>query len=207
MDTKENSYDQPAKKTYNSRQHHIIFSSVSLIILVIAVSLVYFWKQQEVNSLNTQLANASTAVNNQKAQVTDGDKALSSLPNRIEDVAHSPIDLIAFLGADNTQCYKQQNSGYFKVVSQANDQFAEMQYGCTTSGSATPSGTPTYILAKKVGDKWQLISPTDQWSFTITGKSVPSCKIVNDNKISMLVAPQCFAGDVSSPSIQQVANP
>jgi len=208
MDNKEITSPRPTQQTGNSNLSRILLSLFGLIILVGAMGAVYFWQHQEVSSLNAQVAGLNTAVNNQKDQVADREKALSSLPNKVVDVASSPIDLIAFLAADNTQCYKQQNDGYFKVLAQANDQFAEMQYGCTTSGAAAPSGTPAYILAKKVSNKWQLISPTNQWWVTQDGQPVPSCTMVNDNKVSKLVATQCFVGDLSSPLVlQSVTNP
>jgi len=134
----------------------------------------------------------------------------------VEDSANSPANLLAFLGADNTRCYLDGGTGYYKVVAQANDQFAEMQYGCTAKGGTTPLGpSPAHILAKRTAGSWSLISPSNQWLST-NGQDVASCKMVNDNKFSKLVTPQCWNGpatgdpgssDLKNYSVVPVTNP
>lgn len=156
---------------------------------------VYRWQHEEVNSLNAKVSSLTASLGNQTAQLTDRETALSALPNIVVGAANSPTDLIAFLSADNTQCYKNGGgSGYYKVVVQTNDEFAKMQYGCTAKGGTTPLGAaPAYILAKKTGGTWSLISPTNQW-LSINGQQLPSCTMVNDNKVSKLVTPECWQG-------------
>jgi hypothetical protein len=134
---------------------------------------------------------------------------LSALPNTVDDTANSPVDLIAFLGSDNTQCYKTRGNGYYKIVAEGNGKFAKMQYGCTLPGGSIPFGPPTYILAIKTTGKWHLISPTDQWAM-VNGQELPSCKMVNDNKVSKLVTPECYiqsAPGGSTLTVGQVTNP
>jgi hypothetical protein len=153
---------------------------------------VYLWQHHKVNVLSDKLSNyQATLVKDSKISL-DELSALQALPNIVEDSASSPADLIAFLGADNTQCYKNDGSGYYKVVAQARDQFAKMQYGCTAKAGSTPLGSsPSFILAKKTNNKWSLISPTNQWQ-PINGQDLPSCNMVNGSKVSKLVTPQCW---------------
>ena len=184
-----------------SAAHHLLFSLLGLLVLVVGMGSVYTWQHHKVNTLNGQLNNyQATLVKDSKVSL-DNLNALMALPNIVVDTANSPTDLIAFLGADNTQCYKSSESGYYKVVTQASDQFAKMQYGCTAKGGTTPlSASPAYILAKKVNNKWALISPTNQW-LPINGQDTPSCTMVNGNKVSKLVTPQCWQGPaLTSPS-------
>jgi hypothetical protein len=175
-------------------KHHLIFGLVSLVILLAGMGSVYTWQHHNVERLDNQLNNyQATLVKDSKISL-DELTALRSLPNIVVDDANSPTDLIAYLGANNTQCYKDYGSGYFKVIAQTNDQFAEMQYGCTAKGGTTPLGaSPAHILAKKTGNTWSLISPTDQW-LPMNGLDTPSCTMVNDNKVSKLVTPQCWQG-------------
>jgi hypothetical protein len=177
-----------------STTHHLVFGLLSLLILVVGISTVYFWQHHKVTTLDGQLNNyQATLVKDSKISL-DNLNALRALPNIVLDTANSPTDLIAFLGANNTQCYKSNEIGYFKVVTQVNDQFAKMQYGCAIRDATTPLGSsPAYILAKKTGSQWSLISPTNQW-LPINSQSLPSCTMVNDNKISKLVTPQCWKG-------------
>lgn len=180
--------------------HHLLFSLLSLLVLIVGMGSVYVWQHHKVNELNNQLNNYQTTLVKDSKISLDNLNALTALPNIVEDITNSQTDLIAFLGADNTQCYKAGGSGYYKVVSQASDQFAKMQYGCTANGGTTPLGSPpTYILAKKTNAKWSLISPTNQWQ-PINGQDTPSCTMVNDNKVSKLVTPQCWQGPALSSS-------
>ena len=180
--------------------HHLLFSLLSLLVLIVGMGSVYVWQHHKVNELNNQLNNYQTTLVKDSKISLDNLNALTALPNIVEDITNSPTDLIAFLGADNTQCYKAGGSGYYKVVSQASDQFAKMQYGCAANGGTTPLGSsPTYILAKKTNAKWSLISPTNQWQ-PINGQDTPSCTMVNDNKVSKLVTPQCWQGPALSSS-------
>jgi hypothetical protein len=144
-------------------------------------------------------------------------KARLALPNVVIDDANSPADLIAFLGANNTRCYMGAGSGYFKVIATTSDTFAKMQYGCTLKNSTDVIGRfPAYILAKKVNTSWSLINPTNQW-LSFNNQVIPSCTMVNANKISKLVTPQCWSGpalssntsvtDTSTRSVIPVTNP
>ena len=199
-----------------STTHHLVFGFLSLLVLLVGMGAVYLWQHHKVNALSSQLNNyQATLVKDSKISL-DNLNALMALPNIVVDTANSPTDLIAFLGADNTQCYKGNGGGYYKVVAQANDQFAKMQYGCTTKDGTSPLGSsPTYILAKKTNGKWSLISPSNQW-LPFGGRDIPSCTMVNDNKVSKLVTPQCWQGPaLSSPStvnlkaysVEAVTNP
>jgi hypothetical protein len=175
--------------------HHLGFGLVSLAIVILAASTVYLWQHQKVNSLNEQIANMQLALKKSASISLDNLTARLALPNIVADSANSPTDLIAFLATDNTQCYKNDGgSGYYKVMAQDNDLFAKMDYGCTAKGGSTPlDKSPAYILAKKTNNKWSLISPTNQW-LVIADQQVPSCKMVNDNKVSKLITPQCWQG-------------
>lgn len=199
-----------------SMSHHMLFGLLSLIVLLVGMEAVYLVQQHRVNTLSSQLNNyQSTLVKDSEISLDNLD-ALTALPNVVVDAANSPTDLIAFLGADNTQCYKGGGSGYYKVLAQANDQSAKMQYGCTAKGGTTPLGSsPSHILAKKTNAKWTLISPTNQW-LPINGQDLPSCAMVNNNKISKLVTPQCWQGPASGTpgnntsshhTVVQVTNP
>jgi hypothetical protein len=182
-----------SNKTVNAT-HHLVFGFASLLVWLAGMGAVYLWQHHKVDTLNSQLNNYQAALVKDSKISLDYVTALRALPNIVVDAANSPADLIAFLGADNTQCYKANGSGYYKVVSEANDQFAKLQYGCTAKGGTTPLGTtPAYILAKKAGGKWSLISPTNQW-LPVSGQDLPSCTMVNGNKVSMLVAPKCWQG-------------
>jgi hypothetical protein len=194
-----------------SATHHLVFGLVSLLVLVAGIGAVYLWQHHKVNELNDKLNNYQAALIKDSRISLDKLNALMALPNVVEDSANSPTDLIAFLGANNTQCYKGNQDGYFKVVAQANDQFAKMQYGCAAKGSSTPQGpSPTYILARKTNNEWSTISPTNQW-LTVNGQELPSCTMVNSNKVSKLVTPECWNGpavtgstDVNSKSYSTV---
>lgn len=196
MDTKE----QPTNKVQDNT-HHLVFGLLSLLVLIVGMGAVYLWQQHRVNELNSKLDNyQATLVKDSKLSL-DKLNALSALPNVVVDTASSPPDLIAFLGADNTGCYKNGGSGYYKVVAQANGQFAKMQYGCTAKDGTSPLGaSPSFILAQKTNSKWSLVSPTNQW-LSFGGQDIPSCSMVNDNKVSKLVTPQCWQGPaLSSPN-------
>ncbi len=185
--------------------HHLVFSLLSLLIMALGMSAIYVWQHHKVNALNAELNNyQATLVKDSKISL-DNLNTLMALPNIVIDTANSPADLIAFLGADNTQCYKADGSGYYKVVAQVNDQFAKMQYGCTTKNGTTSLGSsPAYILAKKMNDTWSLISPTNQW-LPVNGQGLPSCSMVNDNKVSKIVTPQCWQEPaLTSPSISNL---
>jgi hypothetical protein len=179
-----------------SNSHRLVFGLLSLLILIVGMCAVYFWQHEQVEQLNSKLDNyQATLVKDSKISL-DYLNALSALPNIVVDKANSPTDLIAFLGSDNTQCYKNNGSGYYNVVAQADDQFAKMQYGCTSKDGNSPLGTsPSFILAKKTNNKWSLISPTNQWQ-VVNGQDEPSCTMVNDNKFSKLVTPQCWQGPI-----------
>jgi type II secretory pathway pseudopilin PulG len=190
---------QPSNKV-PSNTHHLVFGLLSLAVLIVGMSMVYLWQHHKVNELNTQLNNYQDALVKDSKISLDNLNALTALPNTVVDTTNSPTDLIAFLGADNTQCYKGNGSGYYKVVAQANDQFAKMQYGCTAKDGTSPLGaSPAFILAKKTNNKWGLISPTNQW-LPINGQDEPSCPMVNNNKVSKLVTPQCWQGPALSSS-------
>ena len=219
MDIKNQNNDQAVNQqtqnftkntTKRGANHHLIFGLLSLLILAVGIGAVYFWQHQKVNSLDHQIDNMNSAFIKDAALSKDSLEAVVALPNMVVDTANSPTDLIAFLGADNTQCYKAGGNGYFKVTAQATDKFAEMQYGCTAKGSTTPLGaSQTHILAKKQGAAWSLISPTNQWQ-AISGQDIPSCTMVNNSKISKLVTPQCWQGPAFSatvPTVVQVINP
>jgi hypothetical protein len=183
-----------------SAKHHLIYGLIYLIVLIVGMGSVYLWQHHKVNDLNNQLNDYQTTMIKDSKISLDNVNAVIALPNTVVDTASSPTDLIAFLGADNTQCYKANENGYFKVISQVNDQFAKMQYGCSAKNSTTPLGTsPAYILAKKTDGKWSLISPTNQW-LPINGQDVPSCIMVNTNKVSKLITPQCWQGVVLNSS-------
>lgn len=175
-----------------SKSYLLVYVLFGLLVLILGMSAVYFWQHQKVNQLNSKLDNyQATLVKNSNISL-DYLNALSALPNIVVDKANSPTDLIAFLGSDNTGCYKSNESGYYIVVAQANDKFAKMQYGCTAKDDNLQFGsTPSLILAKKTNNKWSLISPTNQWK-VISGQDEPSCAMVNDNKVSKLVTPQCW---------------
>lgn len=191
---------QPSNKV-PSKAHHLVFALVSLIVLIVGMGAVYIWQHHKVNELNNQLNNYQNALIKDSKLSLGNLNALTALPNIVIDKANTPTDLIAFLGADNTQCYKGGGNGYYKIVAQANDHFAKMQYGCTAKNGTSPQGSlPAYILAKKTNNKWELISPTNQW-MPFNGVAEPSCTMVNDNKVSKLVTPQCWQGPVlTSPS-------
>lgn len=177
-----------------SLKHHLTFGLAGFLVLIAGMIGVYYWQHAKVNDLNAQLNDDQIALIKDSKISLDKLNALEALPNIVVDNANSPADLIAFLGADNTQCYKGGGSGYYKVLSQANDQFAKMQYGCTAKSGSTPLGdSPAYILAKKTNNKWSLISPTNQW-LPINGQDTPGCRMINDNKVSRTVTPQCWQG-------------
>lgn len=192
---------QPTHSSY------VLLIILAAVITVAVAAVIYFWKQQEITALTDKVTGLTAAVGDQRAQVANWERVLATLPNKVEDASDSPVDLIAFLATDNTQCYKDQgNIGYYKILAHANNQFAKMRYGCVAKDAATPAGSPTYILAKKVDGKWQLISPTNEWLAKSATESVPSCTMVNDNRVSKLVTPQCFI-DSQSPTFQAVTNP
>jgi uncharacterized Tic20 family protein len=209
-------HSAPGSNKTVSATHHLMFSLLGLLVLIIGMGSVYVWQHHKVNTLSDQLNNyQATLVKDSKISL-DNLNALMALPNIVVDTVNSPTDLIAFLGADNTQCYKGNGSGYYKIVAQTNDQFAKMQYGCTAKDGTTPLGSsPTYILAYKIIGKWSLISPTNQW-LPINGQDTPSCTMVNNNKVSKLITSQCWQGPaLTSPStintkaysIEAVTNP
>jgi hypothetical protein len=188
----------PSRSTQNSKipsvSHHLIFGLSGLLILIVGMSAVYLWQHQKVNLLNAQVNNMQLALVKDSKISLDNLNALTALPNVVVDTTNSSADLIAFLGSDNTQCYKQGDVGYFKIIAYDSDQFAEMEYGCSAKGSnAAISPSNAFILAKKVNDGWSLINPTNQW-LSINGQDLPSCTMVNDNKVSKLVTPQCWEG-------------
>ena len=87
-----------------STTHHLMFSLLGVVVLIIGMGSVYAWQHHKVNALNNQLNNyQATLVKDSKLSL-DNLNALTALPNIVVDVANSPTDLIAFLGADNTQC-------------------------------------------------------------------------------------------------------
>lgn len=223
MDTKTqttNTVDSRHGAPYPSKTvslaHHVTFGLLSLVVLALGMGAVYAWQHHKVNMLSSQLNNYQATLVKDSGVSLDNLNALRALPNIVMDAANSPTDLIAFLGADNTQCYKGGESGYYKVLAQARDQFAKMQYGCSAKGDATPLGrSPAYTLAKKANNKWTLISPTNQW-LPFNGQNTPSCAVVNGNKVSKLVAPQCWQGppltspstiDFKAYSVEPVTNP
>ena len=222
MAIKENEKDKTGKKdapnqpisSLQNRRHRLVFQMISLLILVIGMSSIYCWQHQKVVTLQRQVNNMQSALIKDSRISLDKLNALEALPNVVVDTANSPTDLIAFLGSDNTQCYKNYGSGYYKVVAQVRGEFAEMQYGCTAKGGVTPLGpAPDYILARKTNTAWQIISPTNQW-LPINNQSIPSCKMVNDNAVSMLLTPTCWQGPAlgsgesdNARSVIKVTNP
>lgn len=181
-----------------------------LIAAIACIGIVYFWQNAKVEDATKQTTSLSAALKDQKAQTADRDKALTSLPNTVIAPSGSSTDLIAFLGSDDTQCYKSSNSkGYYKVVKEAAGKFAKMEYGCVVGENNAPSGPLTHILAKKLDSKWQTINPTGQWSM-LNGENLPSCKMINDHKVSKLLEPKCYdqpkAGS-DKLTVESVTNP
>jgi hypothetical protein len=193
----------------HQQAHSHGLSYLLLVVAIAFIGVVYLWQHGKVVDSTKQATSLSAALEDQNAQTADREKALSSLPNTVIDAGSSSVDLIAFLGSDNTQCYKETGSskGYYKVVKEVSGKFAKMQYGCVVAEGSAPSGPPSYILAKKLDNKWQTISPTNQWS-TVDGANLPSCKMINDNK---LLEPKCYAAqpgaDPSKPTVEPVTNP
>ncbi len=182
--------------------HKLILFCLFVLVAAACAGGVYAWQHKKITSLNSQLTNLN-------AQLSDQQAAFSALPNIVDVASSGTADLTAFLGSDNTQCYKQPSSGkgWFKINKEVNDQFAQMQYGCQNSYS---SSTPTHILAIKTNGQWALISPTNQWT-TVNGVDYPSCTMINDNKISKSLEPKCAVqtttNGTAQTTLQDVTNP
>jgi hypothetical protein len=195
-------------KAQKSAHSHVLHYSL-LVVAIALIGVACLWLCRKAGDSAQQAADVSAALVAQKAQTADREKALASLPNTVVTEVSASVGLIAFLGSENTQCYKAGNDkGYYKVVKEIAGKFAKMQYGCVAGEGGIPPGGHNYILAKKL-EKWQTISPTNQWS-AVDGENLPSCKMINDNKVSKLLEPKCYGQpDVHSgkPTVVLVTNP
>jgi len=101
----------------------------------------------------------------------------------VADASVSP-SLVDFLKYDYTGC--SDDAGYYKVLKEVPNRFAEMTYGC---GSAVTAMPQSYIIAMNAGGTWTSISPTNNMDET-TG--TPSCLIVDIFKISKALSSKCW---------------
>lgn len=174
---------------------------IIIILLLLGVGGVYWWQHGKVNKLNKQVTSLNGQATNNGAEFSDTQQALTALPNIVKDTtgSGSTIDLITYLGANNTQCYKNSTTpvGWFQIVKEVNDTNAKMQYGCVEQTATAPTGSATYILAKKVSNAWQLISPTNQW-VTVSNAVYPTCTMINDNKFTKQIEPKCAVASTTT---------
>jgi hypothetical protein len=163
---------------------HFLLGYLLIIVLALTAGGVYAWQHNQVKQLKADLKES-------QVQLQDREAALAGFPNVLDDSNDATIDLLAFLGGDNTQCYKAEGErGYYNVIDEVDGKFAKMEYGCVDESQKSPSGSPSYILAVK--DKaWKLVSPTNQWA-TIHGQVYPNCQMIDDNDISKKLEPTCY---------------
>jgi len=111
--------------------------------------------------------------------------------NVVEDTQNGSPDLVAFLRADDTGCWRNgmNDRGWYRVVKEVNGTQADMEYGCLKTHDGG-NGAPGHILAHKVADKWQLISPTNQWDWYTA--QIPSCAMLKANDILATLEPGCW---------------
>jgi len=99
----------------------------------------------------------------------------------LNESAGSP-ELVAFLKADYAGCDKmvdrEPSRGTYKIIKEV-DGFAKLGYGC--------GETKASMITKNVKGKWELISPTNQF----TPNGIPSCAMVEEHKIPKEIASQC----------------
>ena len=72
--------EEPNIKKNNSSNtsHHLVFSLISLIVLLVAVGGVYYWQHNKVNSLNNQLTIAKASVISKSTSTTSSSTSISS---------------------------------------------------------------------------------------------------------------------------------
>jgi len=191
---------QPAPQPARSNRS-VLTMLVWPVVAVLVVAGVYYWQHKKVNDLNVKVTNLTSQLSTSSAQAAGSQKALAALPNTVKDTtgSGSTIDLSLSLGANNTGCYKNTDTpiGWFQIVKETNDAFAKMQYGCVSPTQTTPTGTATYLLAKKTSTAWQTISPTNQW-VTVSGATYPTCTMLNDNKFTKQIEPKCATGTTAN---------
>lgn len=102
--------------------------------------------------------------------------------NKIIDAEKGSPELVAFLKAEYSGCDKlvdrPATRATYKIIAEVPG-FAKLGYGCNE--------TKAFAIAKNVSGKWELISPTNE--FTTDG--IPSCKMVDEHKIPQRLMSQC----------------
>jgi hypothetical protein len=105
----------------------------------------------------------------------------------VEDTQNGSDDLVAYLRSQNQGCTPSQTgTAWYRVVKEVNNSQAMVEFGCTRTYNAG-SGSPARMLVHVVGNKWQFISPTDQWDY-----DVPSCSMLQTNHILATLEPICW---------------
>lgn len=107
----------------------------------------------------------------------------SDVENKVTADGDYSADLIEFLKQDYTGC---DSRGEYEIVSEVKDRFALAKYGCDGDGQVQ-SETPPTVIAIKLADGWNLISPTNHMN-----NGTPSCLLVDMFRISKELTPKCF---------------
>lgn len=110
------------------------------------------------------------------------DEKTQSKANAVIADKGASSSLVDFLKYDYTGC--PDGKGYYKVLREVPERFAEMSYGC---GASVPAGGQSYIIAMYVGAKWTFISPTNNMD-----NDMPSCLLVDMFRISKDLTAQCY---------------
>lgn len=161
-------------------------AEAGLITLAIAIGGFTMWFVAHSKQVANDAYNAAT--------YTTPTSTSKSTANIVDDPQNGSVDLVAFLRSDDTGCWRapSQGTGWYRIVKEVNDNQADMEYGCSQTYSQG-NGSPVHILAHKVSGKWQLISPTNQWSYNI-----PSCTMLQENDILAVLEPACWTKQSSS---------
>lgn len=112
----------------------------------------------------------------------------SKTENRVDNTAGHSAELVSFLKQDYTGCEigasDNNTRGYYKIVKEVPDRFALLKYGCMNDASALKGDYS--IVAIKLGNRWALISPTNNMY-----GDTPSCLIVDMFKVSKELSSTC----------------
>lgn len=154
-------------------------SSVLAAILIGAVSYTLWSINSSWNDVD-----AAYQASTQSQTVVVDPKQMASV---VAGTQNGSADLVAFLRAQNEGCTPAQNGlTWYRIVKEVNNSQATVEFGCSRNYN-DGSGSPARMLVHVVGSKWQFISPTNQWDYT-----VPSCSMLQANHILATLEPICW---------------